>query len=382
MAPQFLYISGQIPVVIPGDSVWSWGKNDNFQLGRDPVGNAAINLENFDDAVLDLECGSSYSYIIKADGTLWAAGLTGAAYTFGDGSTSSTGNAFVQIGTATDWVKIGGKRSTHHFIKSDGRLFGHGENSNLELGNGASTDTNTIALIDSGNWIDVAADVRGGVGIKSSGRLYAWGRGEDPYAVGDGSDVDRSSPVQLGVATTWVKCVMGFSARFALRSNGDLYAWGRQVGGELGLGLGTGAATVTTPTLIGTGYADIDAGSFSVIATKTDGTLYEWGFTDRLGVSGFYDTPQQIGTDTDWVNCFVGVHTQSTNRWLAAATKDTEQLYMWGYNFHRQMAIADTTSGLRHDVTLVQDGIQNFTWSKVAISEAHAIALTKQENPP
>jgi len=376
MFSQVIFIGGE---AVAGDdnSLFSWGRNNNGQLGR--PGGVNTPAEIFDDAVFDIECGFDGSAIIRADGTLWKTGFW--VNTYGDGATNNA-TSFTQVGSITNWVKLGGKRSTYHLIRADGGLYGHGENSNLELGNGGSTDTTTISFIDAGPWVDVMADSRGGVGIKADGTLWAWGRGTGGFfglAVGDGAGVDRSSPVQIGAATDWIKVKMGFHARFALNSLGQLFSWGGQLAGELGLGLGTGTGTAATPTLIGSGYADVDAGSFSVCAVKTDGTLHEWGFTPRPAPV-FIDAPSQIGTDTDWASVSVAMHTQTVGQWLAGALKTNNKLFMWGYNAEEQTANTDT--GTPQDVLPVKKGIENFTWNKISAGTRHTIALTKKENPP
>jgi hypothetical protein len=66
------------------------------------------------------------------------------------------------------------------------------------------------------------------------GELYAWGYNQDGV-LGLGDTVKRSSPVQVGALTTWSKITTNFGC-FGIKSDGTLWAWGSNTNGELGLG--------------------------------------------------------------------------------------------------------------------------------------------------
>ena len=70
------------------------------------------------------------------------------------------------------------------------------------------------------------------------GAIYAWG--DNLYGQmgqNDGSTVDRSSPVQIGSLTTWKDLGGGSRNSFyAINTAGELFAWGENGSGRLGLG--------------------------------------------------------------------------------------------------------------------------------------------------
>lgn len=72
--------------------------------------------------------------------------------------------------------------------------------------------------------------------IKSDGSLWAWGR-NDYGQLGDGSYTDRLSPVR--VLTGVVAAAAGEKHTLALKTDGSVWAWGRNRNGELGDGTKT-----------------------------------------------------------------------------------------------------------------------------------------------
>jgi len=83
----------------------------------------------------------------------------------------------------------------------------------------------------------------------------------------------------------------------------NLYAWGSNNGGQLGLS-NTGSI-YSSPTQVGslTNWLNISA-AYSSFGIKTDGTLWSWGFNNfgQLGLNNrtYYSSPKQVGLLTNW----------------------------------------------------------------------------------
>lgn len=61
-----------------------------------------------------------------------------------------------------------------------------------------------------------------------------WGWGDNTSGrIGDLSTTVRSSPVQIGSATTWSKVASGSSFTAAIKNNGSLWTWGAGTSGVL-----------------------------------------------------------------------------------------------------------------------------------------------------
>jgi trimeric autotransporter adhesin len=106
--------------------------------------------------------------------------------------------------------------------------------------------------------------------------LYGWGR-NDIGQIGDGTAIDRSSPVQIGSENTWAEVGNYSTGGGAVKNNGTLWTWGLSSTGQLG---NNANITSSSPVQVGalTTWSKIskggaDAGAF--YAVKTDGSL--WG---------------------------------------------------------------------------------------------------------
>jgi alpha-tubulin suppressor-like RCC1 family protein len=94
--------------------------------------------------------------------------------------------------------------------------------------------------------------------------------------LGDGTTTNKNIPTQIGTAANWQSISARNEYTIALKTDGTLWAWGRNGYGQIGDGTTINKAT---PTQIGTAinWQSISAGGSHTIALKTDGTLWAWG---------------------------------------------------------------------------------------------------------
>jgi alpha-tubulin suppressor-like RCC1 family protein len=84
----------------------------------------------------------------------------------------------------------------------------------------------------------------------------------------------RSSPVQIP-GTTWSSISAGNQHSLATKTDGTLWSWGYNGNGRLGQ---NNTTYFSSPVQIpGTSWSSISGGRRHSLATKTDGTLWSWG---------------------------------------------------------------------------------------------------------
>jgi alpha-tubulin suppressor-like RCC1 family protein len=312
-------------------TLWSWGYNIHGALGHNnvisrssPVQIGATNNWNL------ISVGQYQAAAIKTDGTLWTWGLNG------NGELSQPGTYIsspTQVGTNTNWSKIV-MSSAVLAIKTDGTLWSWGTNGfRGRLGQNFSTNSGTGGTLGSPtqigtgttwNNINVSEAM---MATKTDGTLWVWGSNDvGQLGIGSTQSYGRSSPVQLGSNTNWSILTRG-GITGAIKTDGTLWLWGRNGYGKLGLNLRESNEPVaTSPRQVGTDttWNDVTCGTDTVLATKTNGTLWSWGQiqSGSLGQNDNYDgnfvhrsSPTQVGALTTWnqigIAAGTGMATQS-----------------------------------------------------------------------
>jgi alpha-tubulin suppressor-like RCC1 family protein len=274
----------------------------------------------------------------------------------GDSDWSDTYDTPTQVGSASDWTAVCAGYGDAFALRSDGTLWSWGWNEDGQLGLGDTTssdaydtptqvgsDSDWTALLGTGYYATFA--------IRSDGTVWAWSfNGSWQLGLGDFNYGDCFYvPTQVGSDTDWtdVSASYGASDTFATKSGGTLWAWGSNDGGELGLGVPYDPLTAyDSPTNVGSDsdWTAVSAGrDGDNFATKSDGTLWAWGSNDggELGLSDSnyadtYDTPTQVGSDGDWV-AVCGDGDDAT-----FAVKSDGTLWAWGYNGNGQLGLGDS----------------------------------------
>jgi alpha-tubulin suppressor-like RCC1 family protein len=217
-------------------------------------------------------------------------------------------SAAAQPSTATP---VAVAASNHSLILFDnGELWGAGFNSSGQLGQGDTDNRTGRVLIATGVRAtpgSIAAGSSHTVFIKTNGSLWAAGRNNNGQ-LGYGTTTDMSTPVQvLGPANPVKAVAAGLEHTVLLMENGDLRGMGANGRGQLGTGYTQ--ASQTSPITIATGLTGspnnktiiaIAAGSDHTLFLADDGTLWATGYNYRgqLGNNSTVavNTPVQVAT--------------------------------------------------------------------------------------
>jgi len=302
--------------------LYAFGDNQYGELGiatnsGSDVSNptpTVVTLPGQDGAVTQVAAGGGYSLVLTATGQLYGFGNNDSGE-LGSPSNNGTFNANPtptlvglpgQDGAVTQ-IAAGFDHSL--VVTSSGQLYAFGYNGAGDLGNttndGADVANPTPTLVSLPGQVGPVTHVAAGgfqsLVITASGQLYAFGQnayGELGLAANSGSYVANPTPTLVtlpGATGTVAQIATGFSHSLALTSTGQLYAFGDNQYGQLGNDTGNGTTTANpTPTQVtlpgqNGAITQIAAGDEHSLAVTASGQLYAFGDNDD----------GELGTDTD-----------------------------------------------------------------------------------
>jgi alpha-tubulin suppressor-like RCC1 family protein len=301
-------------------NLYAWGANSYGQLGTGTTATDSVPtlvpLPSGVHSWTAISAGAYHSYAIGDDGNIYAWGF----------------NSFGQLGNGT----------------SDG-------------GNSATASHPTPAAITKPSsvtsWKSVVAGNNYGLAIANNDSLYAWGRDANGQ-LGQGNSTDATSPIVVPVpsgATKWTKVFAGAFYNLAIADNDSLYVWGQDNNGNLGDGTGlTGNVSSPKKDAYPTGvtsWTQIACGASFALAIGSDGNLYSWGFngTGELGVA--------TGTSNNWTAVNVVLPNGVAPSSIAAGHNHSLILagngyaYSWGRNGSGELGVNSTTGSANNSTT-------------------------------
>ena len=320
----------------PQKALYAWGSNAYGMLAESglPVGSGTKRsspVQLFGTDFTKIFYSTSYNaFATKADGTMWAWGKNGFPGMLGLNDQANRSSP-TQI-PGTTWVKAQGGIFGSLGNKSDGTLWAWGYNNEGQLGDNGSTRSYEPKQIP-GSWstseYGMATSGEARFAIKADGTLWAWGK-NNFGGLGINDRTSRSSPTQIP-GTTWASVDMSYTSNegsaAAVKTDGTAWVWGWNDSGALGLNQAASTKYSSPVQLPGTTWTRIQSdGSDHVVGLKTDGTIWAWGNggTGGLGQNNRtqYSSPVQI-PGTTWNDIQI-------NSNITVGSKTDGTLWAWG----------------------------------------------------
>ncbi|XP_034417637.1 RCC1 and BTB domain-containing protein 1-like isoform X3 [Cyclopterus lumpus] len=220
---------------------------------------------------------------------------------------------------------------------ADGELFAWGHNGYSQLGNG-TTNQGVAPVLVSTNLLnrkvtEVACGSHHSMALTDSGEVYAWGY-NNCGQVGSGSTANQPTPRRVSSclqSKVAVGIACGQTSSLAVVDNGEVYGWGYNGNGQLGLGNnGNQLTPCRIVALQGLCVRQIVSGYAHSLALTDEGLLYTWGANTygQLGTGNKSNqlSPVQIMTEKERVVEVAACHSAHTS----AAKTQSGQVYMWG----------------------------------------------------
>lgn len=284
-------------------------------------------------------------------------------------------------GNFTDWTTV--DAGNQHVVGiRNGIAFSWGNNSNGELGfdNTASRSSPTSVVGGFTDWVQVSAGQFHTAGVRANGTAWCWGL-NNIGAIGSNDIVTRSSPTSVvGGFTNWTQISAGNEFTMALRSNGELFGWGSNGGGQLGNNQGAFVHRSSPTSVVGgfTDWVQVSAGGSHTAALRGNGTAWTWG-ANASGQLGNYTTVgrsspvQVVGGFTDWTQISAAQGgSGGVGGYHTAGIRSNGTAWCWGNGVNGTLG-NDSGSGNRSSPVSVVGGFTD--WAQISAGNDHTTAV-------
>lgn len=273
---------------------------------------------------------------------------------------------------------------TMYALTSDGKVYAWGYNGYGCIGDGTTIQkttpvlvlgpgnsygnptTTVLQVISIGGWDGASTPVTTAV-LLSDGTVWCAGRGGEGQ-MGNGSTADSNSTfvraeTSSGVALANITRIGAagydnYTSFYALNTSGEMYAWGHNIQGELGLGNNTSiisrptkmlTTNMTPSTVVVDFYTSSNVTNGGAIFVKTaDGKIYTCG-DNVTGLQGLGDTTDRnILTNVSVLNgvgvSYIRLNNTDAPHTIAVCLSSTQQIYAAGKNTDGQLGLGHTTT--------------------------------------
>lgn len=327
---------------------YAWGGNDDGELGTGDINKrllpteipGAVNIKA-------VAAGGYHSLLLTAGGTVLGTGRNFEGE-LGDGTTTarhslvSVKNAFL-IGS----IAAGGTYSV--ILKPFTKVMATGQNIYGQLGVGDTNERDApVPMLIASNILAVASGSANGnhsLLLRADGTVWACGLNQYGQ-LGNGTTNNSPVPAQVkgpngvGVLSNIIAIAAGDNHSIALAANGNVYAWGKNDHGQLGIG---SRSNFTVPVLVP--YVNnvfaIAAGGQHSLLLSNQGQVYAAGL-NNYGQLGFGFTDEHLFFDR--IEGFLDQIAIAAGAVHSLSLSYSGEMYSWGNNYSGPLALGDNTN--------------------------------------
>jgi alpha-tubulin suppressor-like RCC1 family protein len=295
-------------------NIWGWGSDDQDAFCLN--GGNYLYPKQIPLADVTLASGAGGHALYVSNGTLYACG-DNVSGELGDGTTVSSVSPVKVVGLPAQPVTtLESSWENSGALLANGSFYDWGYNAADQLGNGTTANSDTPVLVKlpaAVSQVSMGGSAAGNgqtVAKLSDGSIWAWG--SDQYGqLGIGTSVPSSGPARVDVpqGVSFVQLSSGGSTTYGIDSNGEVWSWGENDVGELGVGT---ALSSNVPVNVGIQLSYVSSTAANVAGLfQSEGTVnpngggYDLAGSDG-GVfvfgqpgTGFYNSLPGIGVHVD-----------------------------------------------------------------------------------
>jgi alpha-tubulin suppressor-like RCC1 family protein len=316
--------------------------------------------------------GYSHTLFTKSDGSLWGMGDNSVGQ-LGLGLTTTSTNLPVEI-FSLGVVRLIATGESHSLFQVGAALWAMGENDYGQLGDGTTTNHYVPEIVFTGNAFGSVPLIAGGqihslfaaFNGATPGDAELWGMGANyEGALGDATYTERHTPEQISSSTPIMAVAAGEQFSLYVRTDGSLWGMGYNRYGQLGLGIVLDDTNAPAE-IVTTGVTAVACGSEHGLFLKSDGSL--WGMGDnefgQLGVA------PDVETDVPVEIVASGVKAIACGSYHSLYLKSDGSLWGMGRNGEGQLGDGTSTN---HPVAIP---IAASKVVAVAAGEYHSLFIT------
>ncbi|CCV64239.1 predicted regulator of chromosome condensation RCC [Alteracholeplasma palmae J233] len=272
-------------------------------------------------------------------------------------------------------------------IGKEGQLYAWGYGLGGQLGISPASNLNTpteVAFFKDKKIVSVKAGYRHVLALTDQGELYAWGNNEQG-ALGLGSVSAPMYPLPREVLyfkTNNIKIVSieaGNNSSYAITDKGEVYSWGYNIYYKLGQANLTSYSTPTKIDFFSSNnikIKDIKTQFEGAIALTDQGDLYAWGYSANgelgIGAINYLDTPRLIVFPESII-----IKSYTLGMYHAMVLTSEDKVYVWGYNAQGQLGLGDLT---RRTTPVINQGLTNLGAKNIFAGVYSSSAMITKDN--
>ncbi len=204
--------------------------------------------------------------------------------------------------------------------------------------------------------------------VTAANEIYCWGRNGNGD-LGIGTNANSLTPVRVVGSQTWASVSLTEWSTCGLTTAGVAYCWGRNDAGQLGENFSVSESNVPVAVLGGHTFASISVGRQYACGLEASGDAYCWGLngSGQLGDGTFTNrgTPTLVGGSHNWASISAGAD-------VTCGVEVGGAGYCWGYNVFSATGIGANT-GSQPNPTVVNG---SHTWASISSGAGNTCGVT------
>jgi alpha-tubulin suppressor-like RCC1 family protein len=277
----------QHSAAISSGHLYTWGANESGELGLGDTVERHVPTElGADQTFVSVSAGGDYTCALDDTGAVYCFGANDRGQ-LGQGDRQARSQP-VRVPLPGAARVVSDNFEHVCALLADASLYCWGQNFEGELGQDDSPpptsdqtalDALSPVQVPGNTWSDVSAGDGFTCGVRFDGTLWCWGRNSDHQLALD-NPIQIRHPVQIGSDTDWLRVDSGLQFSLALKRDHSLWCWGENVGQPSdGNPFGMDVAELDTPTRFGSAsdWIAFATRSFHTCAVNRANELWCWG---------------------------------------------------------------------------------------------------------